>query len=108
MSVTMPYLIRSCEICDQLYLVNSTLTTILKILLVMLTLKSIRITNRRGDDLAFKYRIGNKTNTLDSKVTISRLSGINLSNRKSTKKVKTRELNVQSCSINAIKSDDVY
>ena len=43
MSVTMPYVIRSCVICDQLYLLNSTLTQILKILLVMLTLKSIRI-----------------------------------------------------------------
>ena len=39
MSVTMPYSLRSCEICDQLYLAN----TILKILLVMLTLKSIEL-----------------------------------------------------------------
>ena len=32
-------------------------------------------------------------------MTISRLSGINLINHKSTKKVKDKELNVQSCNI---------
>ena len=35
----------------------------------------------------------------DSKITISKLSGINLSNHKSTTKVKTKELNVQGCNI---------
>ena len=44
------------------------------------------ILDRRGNDLAFK-------------ITISKLSGINLSNHKSATKVKTKELNVQSCNV---------
>ena len=51
----------------------------------------------RVDDSAFKYKLQEykKIRKIYSKITISRLSGINLSNYKSTKKVKNKELNAQ-------------
>ena len=87
------------------------INTILKILLVMLTLKSVTIMNAcdtKQKRWWFSIQILNRKRKKNCKITISRFSGINLSNHKSTKKVKNKELKVQSCNINAIKSDDVY
>ena len=56
----------------------------------MLVILKIRV-----DDSAFKILNRNIKHMQDSKITISRLSRINLSNHKSTKKVKNKELNTQ-------------